>query len=308
MPDHPVPRMRGEALVRVRLAGICSTDLEIIQGYMGFSGVLGHEFVGTVESAPEPKWIGKRVVGEINVSCGRCSLCRMGLKTHCPRRTVLGILNRDGSFAEYLSLPLDNLHPVPDAVADEEAVFTEPLAAAFQILTQVKVRPDDRVIVMGDGKLGLLIAQVLSRTGCRLKVVGKHREKLKRLSRWGIEGTTARSLAGERGIADLVVEASGSPGGFESAQKWLRPRGTLVLKSTCAAKSDVHLAPLVINELTVIGSRCGPFSPALKALKNGNVEVRSLISEIFPLKKGVRALRYAGERGVLKVLLDAGRA
>jgi threonine dehydrogenase-like Zn-dependent dehydrogenase len=301
--DQPVVNRRGEALVRVRLAGICSTDLELARGYMGFSGVLGHEFVGTVERAPDPGLLGRRVVGEINAACGRCDFCKKGLKNHCPRRTVLGIFKRDGSFAQYLSLPVENLHPVPETLPDEEAVFAEPLAAAFRVLEQVKIGPEERVFVLGDGKLGLLLAQVLRGTGCRLTVVGKHREKLKRLSAWGIEGVPARFIKMEKGIADIVVEATGSPEGFDLARSLLRPLGILVLKTTCAGRSSVDLAPIVVDELKVIGSRCGPFRPALEALASGSVRVRPLISEVFPLKDGVKALRYSEKKGIVKVLL-----
>lgn len=291
----------GEALIRVSLAGICNTDLEITQGYMGFQGVLGHEFVGVVEAAEEEGWPGKRVVGEINCYCGECSLCRRGLFTHCPERTTLGIWGRDGAFAEYLTLPLANLHPVPEEIPDEDAVFVEPLAAALEILEQIQVKPTDRVIVLGDGKLGLLVAQVLALQGCDLLVVGHHAHKLEILKRRGIathldEGSWERSF-------DIVVDCTGTPEGFAQALALLCPRGTLVLKSTYHGETEVDLNRLVIDEITLIGSRCGPFVPALELLKRGLVDVAPLISATLPLDEGVKAFQLAGKRDALKVLL-----
>lgn len=301
-PDYPPPRPApGEALIRVSLAGICNTDLEITKGYKGFRGVLGHEFVGIVEAAEEEGWLGKRVVGEINCYCGECPLCRRGLFTHCPRRTTLGIWGRDGAFAEYLALPLTNLHPVPEEVSDEDAVFVEPLAAALEILEQMQVKPTDRVIVVGDGKLGLLVAQVLALQGCDLLVVGHHAHKLQILKRLGIathlgEGSWERSF-------DIVADCTGNPEGFAQALVLLRPRGTLVLKSTYHGETKVDLSQLVVDEITLIGSRCGPFVPALELLRRGLVDVASLISATLPLDEAIKAFRLAEKGETLKVLL-----
>jgi len=300
---RPVPPP-GEALVRVRLAGICNTDLEIVRGYMGFRGVLGHEFVGTVEEAEDRSLIGQRVVGEINAYCGECPTCQAGRPTHCPHRTTLGIWGRDGAFAEYLTLPVRNLHTVPDAISDEEAVFTEPLAAALEILEQVHLRPTDRVVVLGDGKLGLLVAQVLALMGCDLLAVGRHREKLAILARRGIP--TVLESEAEGLAADVVVECTGRPEGFAAARRILRPRGTLVLKSTYHGRVEADLTGLVVDEITLVGSRCGPFPPALRMLERGLVDVRSLISAVYPLAQGVEAFARAAEPGVLKVLLRVG--
>lgn len=300
--DYPRPKPPpGEALIRVSLAGICNTDLEIIKGYMGFQGVLGHEFVGVVEAAEEERWLGKRVVGEINCYCGACPLCRKGLFTHCPQRTTLGIWGRDGAFADYLTLPLANLHSVPEEVSDEEAVFVEPLAAALEILEQIQVKPTDRVVVLGDGKLGLLVAQVVALQGCDLLVVGHHAHKLEILKRLGIathlgEGSWERSF-------DIVIDCTGKPKGLAQALELLRPRGTLVLKSTYHGEAEVDLSHLVVDEITLIGSRCGPFAPALELLRRGLVEVVSLISATLPLDEGVRAFHLAGKRETLKVLI-----
>jgi threonine dehydrogenase-like Zn-dependent dehydrogenase len=300
---RPVPPP-GEALVRVRLAGICNTDLEIVRGYMGFRGVLGHEFVGTVEEAEDRSLIGQRVVGEINAYCGECPTCRAGRPTHCPHRTTLGIWGRDGAFAEYLTLPVRNLHTVPDAISDEEAVFTEPLAAALEILEQVHLRPTDRVVVLGDGKLGLLVAQVLALMGCDLLAVGRHREKLAILARRGIP--TLLEAEAEGLAADVVVECTGRPEGFAAARRILRPRGMLVLKSTYHGGVEADLTGLVVDEITLVGSRCGPFPPALRLLQRGLVDVQPLISAVYPLDRGMEAFARAAEPGVLKVLLQVG--
>lgn len=311
---RPVPPP-GEALIRVRLAGICNTDLEIVRGYMGFRGVLGHEFVGVVEecavrseavrsearSEVECRLIGQRVVGEINAYCGECPTCRAGRPTHCPSRTTLGIWGRDGAFAGYLTLPIRNLHIVPDDVPDEVAVFTEPLAAALEILEGVHLRPTDRVVVLGDGKLGLLVAQVLALTGCDLIAVGRHREKLDILARRGIP--TALESEAEGLSADVVVECTGRPEGFAAARRILRPRGALVLKSTYHGRVEADLTGLVVDEITLVGSRCGPFPPALRLLQRGLVDVRSLVSAAYPLARGVEAFARAAQPGVLKVLL-----
>lgn len=303
--QRPPALQPGMALVRVRLAGICHTDLELTKGYMNFHGVLGHEFVGTVEDGA-PQWRHQRVVGEINFGCGACSFCRRGLQRHCPSRRVMGILGADGAFAELIAVPAANLHRVPNEVPDEAAVFTEPLAAAFEILEQVHLIPGTDAIVFGDGKLGLLVAQVLHQAGAGVLAVGRHPEKLAILQRRGIDTVTQADWKG--GVADLVVEATGSPAGFEAAVAATRPRGTLVLKSTCAAPAPLNLAPLVINEITVVGSRCGSFAPALRALAAGSIEVRPLISARLPLAEAVQALQLAGSPGVLKVLLTISAA
>lgn len=302
MADYPVPiNGEGEALIRVTLAGVCNTDLEIIKGYMGFQGVLGHEFVGVVERCRDSSLIGKRVVGEINMGCGRCGYCTNGMQNHCPSRSVLGILNRDGAFAEYATLPVSNLHLVPDSVTDEEAVFVEPLAAAFEITEQVNIRPDHRVCILGDGKLGLLTAQVLALTGSRLICIGRHEEKLAILGKRGIE--TNSTSAGYCREFDLVVDCSGSPKGLESAINLVKPKGTIVLKTTAAKREAIDMNSLVINEITLLGSRCGPFSPAIEALAEKYVDVRPMISRVFPLEEGVEAVHQAAAKGVVKVLI-----
>ena len=292
----------GEARVRVTLAGICSTDLEIAKGYMGFSGVLGHELCGIVEQCDDPAWLGQRVAGEINLACGRCDLCKRGLGRHCPTRTVLGILGKDGCFAQYVTLPIANLHRLPDALDDVRACFVEPVAAAFEVLEQVRIGPDERVAVLGDGKLGLLCAQVLQTSGCQLVVAGKHARKLQLAAARGI-ATAAVSELTPRAF-DVVVEATGSADGMHAAVKLLRPRGTLVLKSTYHGLLTLDAAPLVIDELTLVGSRCGPFERAIPALASGAVDPTALVDAIVPLADGVAALGRAGQPGVLKVLLD----
>jgi len=300
--DCPSPRAAaGEALVRVRLAGICNTDLEITRGYMAFRGVPGHEFVGNVVECGQPDLVGRRVVGEINCPCGDCAYCRRGLGHHCPERTVLGIAGRDGAFAEYLTLPVANLWPVPEGLPDEQAVFVEPLAACYEILEQVHVRPGQAVVVLGDGKLGLLAAQVLAQAGGDVLAVGHHEEKLAILARRGIRTRLAAALPAR--MADVVVECTGAAEGLALAAQVVRPRGTIVLKSTVAVPGVVPLAPLVVDEITVVGSRCGPFGPALGALAAGKVDVVSLIAAEYPLAAAAEAFAHAARRGTLKVLL-----
>jgi threonine dehydrogenase-like Zn-dependent dehydrogenase len=303
---EPVPE-RGEALIKVLLAGICNTDIEIVKGYMGFKGVMGHEFVGEVVDAEDTSWLGKRVVGEINIACGSCSLCKAGLQRHCPERTVLGILSKEGAFAEYLTLPLSNLHLVPENIPDEKAVFTEPLAAALQILEQIQVGPDDRVAVIGDGKLGLLIALVMHLHTGNLVVVGKHPEKLSILQASGITCLSV-SEASERFSSsadkpEVVVEATGNPEGLRLALEWARPCGTVVLKSTFAEKPRVDLSPVVIKEITLVGSRCGPFPKALDILAEGKIDPRPLITSEYPLAQAEAALDEAMKKDSLKVVL-----
>lgn len=291
----------GEVRIRTSLTGICNTDLEIVRGYAGFYGVLGHEFVGVVDQAEDPSLVGRRVVGEINAFCGTCSTCRAGRPTHCPQRTALGIQGRDGTLAEYFCLPVENLHLVPDGVSDELAVFTEPLAAACQVLTQVHIRPTDRVVVLGDGKLGLLVAQVLALTGCDLVVMGRHQRKLQILAERGI-----RTQLGEQSPiedADLVVECTGQAAGFHAARRLVRPCGTLVLKSTYHGLVEADLSGLVVDEIQVVGSRCGPFPAALRLLTQKLVDVTPLIEAEYPLDQSLTALEHARRRGALKVLV-----
>ena len=301
------PRAGGEAVVRVTVSGVCNTDLEIARGYAGFEGTLGHEFVGVVESAPRDSaaLVGRRVVGEINAGCGRCELCRAGDPRHCPARTVLGIVGRDGAHAEYLRLPAANLLPVPDEVADERAVFTEPLAAACGILERVRVEEGERVCVVGDGKLGLLCAQaVKALTKADVTLVGKHASKLEIARRRGVETVLLGELEGARARKfDAVVEASGSEGGLRLALTLVRPRGTVVLKSTFHGETRLDAAPVVVDEIAIVGSRCGRFAPALELLRAGAVEVESLVSETYALADGLKAMERAAAPGVLKVLL-----
>ena len=302
--DLEIPRLsNGEALVRIILAGICATDLEMVKGYYPFTGVLGHEFVGEVVQAPEyPAWEGRRVVGEINVTCGICQACREGRSTHCDQRSVLGILNRPGVFAEYTTLPLVNLHRVPEAITDEAAVFTEPLAAALEILEQVSIRPSDRVLVIGAGRLGQLIAQVLALTGSSLQLVVRHPHQKEILAQRGIHTISENEIQEKK--YDLVVDATGSPGGFALACKSVRPRGVVVLKSTFKGSFSINLSPLVVDEVSLIGSRCGPFAPALRLMEEGRVDPRPIIVERYPLKEGLLGFQKAAQPGVLKILLE----
>ncbi|MEM7682799.1 MAG: alcohol dehydrogenase catalytic domain-containing protein [Planctomycetota bacterium] len=348
--DYPDPApAAGEALLRPTRLGVCSTDLELCRGYMGFAGVLGHEFVAVVEDVADAEhrpWVGQRVVGEINCPCGACDLCRAGVPTHCRNRTVLGILNRDGAFADRFTLPVANLHAVPDAVEDDRAVFVEPLAAAAQILEQVDVADLRYVTVLGDGRLGLLCAQVLARANPRTRCVGKHDDKLQRCEKWGV---VRRPLdeAGQKRDQDLVVDCTGSASGLRTALGMVRPRGTIVLKTTvappapgsapapgnrpspgpgstsntagslagkhenvadpgavAAPPSTADLAQIVIDEVTVLGSRCGPFDPALRLLAGNAVDVASLITHRARLDDGVQALQKAAEPGQIKVLIE----
>lgn len=293
----------GEALVRVRMAGICRTDIEISRGYMDFRGVLGHEFVGVVEESSRAELKGTRVVGEINAGCGQCSLCEQGLARHCAHRTVLGIQGRDGAMAEYLCLPDANLLKVPDSLSDEQAVFAEPLAAALEILEQVKIKPAQRILVLGDGKLGLLVSLVLRLTGCDLLLVGKHLEKLEIFARAGGSVLLLEDLLRNEDRFDVVVEASGNPSGWDMAVQRVKPRGTLVLKSTYHGSLAFNPAPLVINEVSVVGSRCGLFAPALRIMAQGLVDPTPLISDIFSLEQADRAFERALKGVAIKVLM-----
>lgn len=301
--DPPVEQ--GDCLLRVLQAGICATDLEITRGYMNFRGVLGHEFVAVVEQAPDAGLLGKRVVGEINVACTRCDLCMSGLRTHCRNRSVVGLLNHDGAFADWMRLPAVNLHVLPDTVDDDQGVFVEPLAAAFQVLKQVPIDSRKWVTVLGDGRLGLLCAQVLRNAGCPVRVIGKHVDKLALCEKWQIRHRPLSEIT-PRHDQDVVVDCTGSAGGFELAMQMVRPRGVLVLKSTVAAGTRTNLAPLVIDEVTVVGSRCGPFREAIHALASREVDVLSLIRRRMKLEHGVAAMELASQPGVLKVLLRMG--
>ncbi len=297
-----MPATPGEALLRVRLSGICGTDLELARGYYPFTGIIGHEFVGEVVDAPDAEWIGQRVVGDINVSCGRCEPCTHGRATHCETRTVLGIVGRQGVHAQYTSLPLANLHRVPDSVPDDAAVFVEPLAAALEILEQVPLRPSHRVLLVGAGRLGQLIAQVLVLTGAQVAVVARHTAQRTLLAARGITVLAAKDV--DPHAWDVVVEATGSPSGFGIARSALRPRGTLVLKSTYRGELTLDMSSLVVDEITLVGSRCGPFAPALRLLERGTVDPTPLIARRLPLAQGVEAMDIAGRPGVMKVLLE----
>jgi threonine dehydrogenase-like Zn-dependent dehydrogenase len=301
--EMPQPNKSNEALIKIRKAGICSTDLELIKGYYPYTGILGHEFVGEVVKAADTSWIGQRVVGEINVICNQCEQCLHGRPTHCENRTVLGIVNRDGTFAEYIQLPITNLHRVPDAVPDEMAVFTEPLAAALEIQQQVQIRPTDRVLLIGAGRLGQLIGQTLAMTGCDLRVVARHAHQQNLLKARGIKVIAEEEIKPWRW--DIVVEATGSPSGFSLARQAIRPRGTLVLKSTYKGEISVNFSSIVVDELNIIGSRCGPFEPALRLMEARQVDPTTLIANEFKLENALKAFERAAETGVLKVLIQA---
>jgi threonine dehydrogenase-like Zn-dependent dehydrogenase len=304
--DMPKPAAADtEVLVRINVAGICNTDLEIMKGYRGFQGIIGHEFAGIVDDAPQThhQWIGKRVVGEINCGCGACDLCHAGLGKHCAHRTTIGISGRAGAFAEYIALPAANLHEIPDGLADEEAVFTEPVAAAFEILEQIRVKSQDKVLVLGDGKLGILCALVLRLTGANITLAGKHKGKLNIAANQGISTVLVRDLP--RGqLFDIVVEATGNPHVLEMAMNVTRPRGKIILKSTTAHASPLNLSPLVIHEITLIGSRCGPFAPAIDAIARRCIDVKPFIFAIFPPEKINEAFEAAQKDNALKILVN----
>jgi threonine dehydrogenase-like Zn-dependent dehydrogenase len=302
MRDVPQPNKPDEALIKIRRAGICSTDLELVKGYYPYTGILGHEFVGEVVNAPESSWIGQRVVGEINAVCGKCESCLNGRPSHCEVRTVLGITNRDGVFAEYATLPLKNLYRVPDSVSDEMAVFTEPLAAALEIQEQIQIKPTDRVLLVGAGRLGQLVAQTLALTGCDLRVLVRHAYQKDLLGARGIHTITEGDIQLRKW--DIVVEATGSSAGFEIARKAVRPRGTMVMKSTYAGEMSINFSSLVVDEITVVGSRCGPFEPALRLLERREVDPSVLISAQYKLTEIIKAFEYASQSGVLKVQIE----
>lgn len=301
LPERPP----GFALVRLIVAGICNTDLELQRGYYGFSGIPGHEFVGQVIAADSPSLIGKRVVGEINLACGTCSWCIRGLGRHCPVRTVLGIVRHPGAFSEFLTLPERNLHIVPDSIPSEIAVFTEPIAAACEILDQVRIPAGSPVAVLGDGKLGLLVAQVLQANGCRVHQFGRHPGKLRIAERKGVTTEIAGEHLPEAEFA-WVVDATGSPAGLRAAIRMTQPRGTVILKSTVHGEVPVDTAPVIVNEITLVGSRCGRFEPALDLLQRGAIDVKSMISDTFALADAPKAFERAAQQGVLKVLLAGG--
>jgi len=318
--EEPLPKLpKGWARVRVRLAGICNTDVELLRGYYNFHGIPGHEFVGEVaevegvSTATRQKWLGKRVCGEINISCGAlgrrpiCDFCKRGLKTHCDRRTVLGIIGHPGAYAEYLTLPIENLHVVPDQVTDEQAVFVEPLAAACEILEQVDAKKFRSAAVLGDGKLAQLIARVLRTTIPRVVMSGKHEKKLRLARSAGIETKKVRGRATDlrrvKESYELLVEATGSPSGLALAQQMTQPRGTLVLKSTFHGATPVETWPIVVKEINVVGSRCGPFEKAITLLCSGKIDPGPLITRAFPLAEAAKAIAFAQQNAVMKVLL-----
>jgi len=300
---RPKPRRRpGEALIRLLCGGICNTDIELKRGYYGFSGTPGHEFVGEVVACDEPAWVGKRVTGGINVGCGACERCLRGLERHCATRTVLGIVQRPGAFSEYFTLPVRNLHEIPAGLATETAVFAEPVAAACEILEQVKIPRGTAVAVLGDGKLGLVVAQVLAARGACIDLYGRHEEKMALVAGPRI---AARS-SNQRGNStyEYVVEATGSAGGLREAVAMTRPRGKVILKSTVHEAVTLDMAPVIVNEITLVGSRCGRMEEALRLLARGAVRVEPLISARYGLSEAVRAFARAEEKGVVKVLLE----
>jgi threonine dehydrogenase-like Zn-dependent dehydrogenase len=304
--DYPQPEPGpGEALIRVRLAGICSTDLEMKKGYVSsFRGVPGHEFVGEVVDAPEPGWQGKRVVGEINLGCGECAMCRRGVAEHCAERRVLGIRDKDGVFAEYVTLPLENLFVAPERVTDETAVFTEPLAAALRIREQARVRPSAKTAVLGPGRLGLLVGQVLALAGTDVVMLGRRAASLDLPARLGLSAGLSDNYPDHS--FDFVVDVTGNPAGFKQALRLTRPLGTLIIKSTFADAALLNPSPVVVNEITLIGSRCGPFAPALRLLARDQIAVAPLIDAAYPLHKGEDAFAHAAQSGVRKILLQPG--
>lgn len=303
------PSQAGEALVRVLKSGICHTDLEIARGYAGFQGTIGHEFVGVVERADDAEHLtGKRVVGEINAGCGKCEKCLFGDSRHCPDRTVLGIVGRDGAHAEFLTLPSRNLLEVPDEISDEEAVFVEPLAAAYGITEQVCISPDTKIAVIGDGKLGILCARSLALKSETVSLIGKYKEKLSLAGKRNIEPVLLENASKLKRSFDTVIEASGSESGFETALDLVKSRGKVILKSTFQGKTNLEMWRVVVDEITIVGSRCGRFQPALELLKAKAVDVESLISEEFSLTEGVKAMEIAARKGVMKVLLKNNAA
>jgi len=301
----PTPK-QGDALIHMLLAGICNTDLELCRGYYPYQGVLGHEFVGQVVEAPGfQEWVGKRVVGDINIACGQCENCQTGRPHHCDRRSTLGIANYDGCFSEFFVLPVKNLYTVPREVPDEMAVFSEPLAAALEIQEQVSIHPDERVLVIGAGRLGLLVAQILALTGCELKVLARRPRSQMILTNYNIPFITENEIQPHK--ADIVVEATGTPAGFELARLAVRPAGTIVVKSTYKDKVQMDLSSIVVDEIKLVGSRCGPHAAALRLMEKGIIDPRPLIESYFPLGDGLSAFKLASQPGILKVLLKPGQ-
>jgi threonine dehydrogenase-like Zn-dependent dehydrogenase len=300
--EKPPRRPPGFALIRMLCAGVCNTDIELLRGYYGFQGTPGHEFVGEVLEADDKKWIGERVVGEINLACGRCEWCARGLGRHCPKRTVLGIVKHPGAFRELLTLPERNLHRLSSKTSTEHAVFVEPLAAACEILDQARIPRGAVVAVLGDGKLGLLVGQVLKAHGAEVHQYGRHKEKLRIAADRGIDARVVRKKIPQAAY-EWVVDATGSSDGLRQAVRMTKPRGTVILKSTVHGLVRVDTAPVIVNEITLVGSRCGRFEPALRLLESGRVDIQSLISEVLPLKRAATAFRRAAAPGVLKVLL-----
>jgi threonine dehydrogenase-like Zn-dependent dehydrogenase len=302
--NQPRPRRpEGFALIRLLYGGICNTDLELQRGYYGFRGTPGHEFVGEVVEADDSRWIGRRVVGEINLACGKCEWCARGMGRHCPERTVLGIVKQPGAFREFLTLPERNLRRAPRGISSEQAVFVEPLAAACEILDQVKIPKGAPVAVLGDGKLGLLASQVLQAHGAKVHQYGRHKEKLRIAERAGVATEIARKLPVAK--YEFVVEATGSNEGLKQAVQMTHPRGTILMKSTVHGLVSIDAAPVIVNEITLVGSRCGRFEPALRLLKSGKIHVNEMISDVVPLKDAPRAFQAAAKSGVLKILLNA---
>ncbi len=304
--EKPTPK-KGEALIKVTYGGVCNTDKEITKGYMGYKGILGHEFTGVVEEIndEDKTFLGKRVVGEINLGCKNCEWCAKDLERHCPNRSTLGILAKDGCFAEYVTLPLSNLIEIPENVPDEQAVFVEPLAAGLEILEQMHIQPCQKVMVLGDGKLGLLTALALNACGLDVLIVGKHQNKLDIAKNQGVK-TQLLSEFEQAPKFDVVVEATGSITGFETSVNCVKPRGTLVLKSTIAASKELNLAPIVINEITILGSRCGRFEPAMRLIASGKIDFSQMISKIYPIEQAVEAFDANNAKDTIKILLKIG--
>lgn len=304
--EKPTPK-KGEALIKVTYGGICNTDKEITKGYMGYKGILGHEFTGVVEEIndEDKTFLGKRVVGEINLGCKNCEWCAKDLERHCPNRSTLGILAKDGCFAEYVTLPLSNLIEIPENVPDEQAVFVEPLAAGLEILEQMHIQPCQKVMVLGDGKLGLLTALALNACGLDVLIVGKHQNKLDIAKNQGVK-TQLLSEFEQAPKFDVVVEATGSITGFETSVNCVKPRGTLVLKSTIAASKELNLAPIVINEITILGSRCGRFEPAMRLIASGKIDFSQMISKIYPIEQAIKAFDANNAKDTIKILLKIG--
>lgn len=304
--EKPTPK-QGEALIKVTYGGVCNTDKEITKGYMGYKGILGHEFTGVVEEIndEDQTLLGKRVVGEINLGCKNCEWCAKDLERHCPNRSTLGILAKDGCFAEYVTLPLSNLIEIPENVPDEQAVFVEPLAAGLEILEQMHIQPCQKVMVLGDGKLGLLTALALNACGLDVLIVGKHQNKLDIAKNQGVK-TQLLSEFEQAPKFDVVVEATGSITGFETSVNCVKPRGTLVLKSTIAASKELNLAPIVINEITILGSRCGRFEPAMRLIASGKIDFSQMISKIYPIEQAINAFDANNAKDTIKILLKIG--